>query len=82
MQKQKTKKSASKRFKVTSSGKIMRRRSFTGHLNVKRSKRQKRRLKNAVEVQGKYAKKLKKVLGVRSRRKLVLTTERRKDAKN
>mgnify|MGYP001574150966 CR=1 FL=1 len=69
MPKQKTKKSASKRFKVTATGKLMRRRSFTGHLNVKKSSRQKRRLAQAVEVKGKYAIKLRKMLGVRKKNK-------------
>jgi large subunit ribosomal protein L35 len=61
----KTKKSATKRFKITASGKIMRGRSFNRHLRVKKSKKHKRRLKGEVEVTGKYAKKLKKRLGVR-----------------
>ena len=65
MPKIKTKKSATKRFKITSTGKLMRRRSFTGHLNTKRSKKQKRNLKNSVEVTGSYAKKLRKALGIR-----------------
>jgi len=69
MPKQKTKKSAAKRFKITARGKLLRRRSFTGHLNTKKSKKKKRRLKRPVEVKGKYAKKLKKILGVRKNRR-------------
>lgn len=67
MTKIKTRKSATKRFKVTSSGKILRRRSFTGHLNTKKSKRHKRRLKNTVEVKGAYEKKLRKALGLKKK---------------
>lgn len=65
----KTKKSAAKRFKVTASGKLMRRRSFTGHLSTKRSKKTKRKLARSVEFKGSFAKKLKKVMGVRTRRR-------------
>jgi len=63
--KMKTRKSATKRFKVTGSGKIMRGRSFNRHLRVKKSKKQKRRLKGQVEVTGFYAKKLRKRMGLR-----------------
>jgi len=65
MPKQKTKKSAAKRFKITKTGKILRRRSFTRHLNVKKSRKHKRRLSGTVEVKPTYAKKLRKVMGVK-----------------
>ncbi len=65
MTKIKTKKSAAKRFKITGTGKLLRGRSFTRHLRVKKSRRQKRRLKGEVEITGTYAKKLKKRLGVK-----------------
>lgn len=68
MAKQKTRKSISKRFKVTGSGKIMRGRNFNRHLRVKKSKKQKRRLKGEVEVTGFYEKKLRKRMGLRKRR--------------
>lgn len=64
MPKQKTKKSVTKRFKVTKTGKIMRRQNFSGHLRVKKSKSKKRAQKRSVEVKGYYAKKLRKFLGV------------------
>lgn len=64
MPKIKTKKSLTKRFKVTKSGKILRRHNFTGHLRVKKSKSKKRSQKRLVEVKGYYAKKLRKFLGV------------------
>jgi len=64
--KQKTKKSAIKRFKVTGTGRILHRRSFTSHLNEKRSSRQKRRLAGHAQLTGAYEKKLRKVMGIRT----------------
>jgi len=66
--KQKTKKSAVKRFKVTSTGKLMRGRSFNSHLRVKKSRKQKRRLSRSVEVKGAYAKKLRKRMGIKRKK--------------
>lgn len=63
--KQKTRKSIVKRFKITKKGKVLRRQGFSGHLNVKKSKKRKRRLKRTVEVKGKYAKKIKTRMGVK-----------------
>lgn len=68
MAKIKTKKSITKRFKVTGTGKILRGRSFNRHLRVKKSKRQKRRLKGMVPVKGAYAKKLRKRMGLRKQK--------------
>jgi large subunit ribosomal protein L35 len=65
MKKQKTRKSISRRFKITKTGKILRRRSGTRHLRVKKSRKQKRRLKNQVAVKKTYAKKLAKVIGIK-----------------
>jgi len=65
MPKVKTRKSIAKRFKVTKSGKVMRRQAFRGHLNVKKSKSRKRRLKRIVETKKSYAKRVKKALGVK-----------------
>lgn len=65
MPKMKTRKSALKRFKITKTGKIMRRRSFTGHLKVKKSSKRIRNLKHAVVLEGHYAKRLRKALGIR-----------------
>lgn len=64
MSKQKTKKSIKRRFKVTKSGKVMRRQGFRRHLNTKKSKKRKRRLKGNVVTNETYAKKIKKALGV------------------
>jgi large subunit ribosomal protein L35 len=63
MPKQKTRKSITRRFKVTKSGKVMRRQAFRRHLNVKKSSRKKRRLKRVVEANKPFAKKIKKLLG-------------------
>lgn len=67
MPKHKTRKSLTKRIKITATGKLMRGRSFTSHLRVKKSSRQKRRLKGNVEVTGYHAKKFKKALGLRKK---------------
>lgn len=66
MPKQKTRKSATKRFKITKTGKILRRQGFSRHLRAKRSKAKKRNQKKSVLVTGFYAKKLRKALGIRS----------------
>jgi large subunit ribosomal protein L35 len=62
--KQKTRKGVSKRFKITSSGKVLRRVQNSRHLRRKKSKKAIRSYRNYVEVQGKYAKKIKKMLGL------------------
>lgn len=67
--KQKTRKSATKRFKVTSTGKIFRGRAFTSHLNVKRSSKKRRAQGRPVEVTGFYKKKLVKALGLKKKGK-------------
>lgn len=67
--KQKIRKSVTKRFRVTKTGKVMRLQGGTGHLNTKKSKKRKRRLKGPVEVKGSYAKRIKKYLGTKKRKK-------------
>ena len=62
MPKQKTRKSIAKRFKVTKTGKVLRRGSAVRHLRAKKSKRNIRRQKVAQQVKGSWAKKLKKIL--------------------
>ncbi|NMC36144.1 50S ribosomal protein L35 [Candidatus Beckwithbacteria bacterium] len=62
MPKQKTRKSISKRFKLTKTGKILRRTIGMRHLKASKSKKQSRRQKQVNYVTGKVAKKLKKVL--------------------
>ena len=64
MPKQKTRKSVTRRFRVTKTGKVMRRRSFARHLNEKKSSSRKRSLKKVVQTKKSYAKRIKKALGV------------------
>lgn len=67
MPKYKTRKSLKKRIKVTASGKLLRGRSFTSHLRVKKSSRQKRRLKGTTEITGFHAKKFAKALRLKKK---------------
>lgn len=62
--KQKTRKSAVKRFKITSTGKVLRRRQNMRHLRAHKSKSAIRRYKVPVEVKGKIALKIKRMLGL------------------
>jgi large subunit ribosomal protein L35 len=48
MPKLKTRKAASKRYKVTGSNKFLRRHAFKGHLLMKKSNRQKRKLSQKI----------------------------------
>lgn len=63
MPKQKTRKSVAKRFKVTKTGKVMRRGSCGRHLKASKSKKRCRRQKVPKQVTGRMAIKLKKILG-------------------
>lgn len=65
MPKLKTRKSITKRLRVTKNGKVIRLQSFAGHLNAKKSSKRLRRLKRKVLVEKTYAKKVKKALGLR-----------------
>lgn len=67
MPKIKTKKSVTRRFKITKTGKILRKSGFSSHLNVKRSSKKRRKARRPVEVTGFYAKKLRKALGIRQK---------------
>jgi len=53
MLKLKTRKSAAKRYKVTRTGLFLRRHAYKGHLLMKKSNRQKRRLSQVVIVNNK-----------------------------
>lgn len=64
MGKQRTRKSAAKRFKISGKGKLLHRSHYLRHLRSKKSKRQIRSLKMMKVVTGKYEKKIKKMLGV------------------
>ncbi|OGM19838.1 50S ribosomal protein L35 [Candidatus Woesebacteria bacterium RIFCSPLOWO2_01_FULL_37_19] len=63
MPKQKTRKSITKRFRITKKGKVLRSQGFRRHLNAKKSSKRKRRLGRIVETKKVYAKKIKKALG-------------------
>lgn len=63
--KQKTRKSAAKRFKITKKGKVLHRSHHLRHLRSKKSKRRIRGLKQMKVVVGKYEKKIKRMLGIK-----------------
>jgi len=58
----KTRKSIKKRFKITKTGKILRRGTGQDHFRAKKSGKQKRRKKGWVEVPKSEAKKIRKLL--------------------
>lgn len=62
--KQKTDKSASKRFKITATGKVLHRSHYLRHLRSKKSKRQIRDLKKLKLVTGTMEKKVKQMLAI------------------
>lgn len=62
--KQKTRKGAAKRFKITGTGKVLRRTQNMRHLRSNKSKKAKRAYRVPVEVTGKWAKKIKHMLGL------------------
>jgi len=59
----KIRKSVARRFVITKTGKVLRQSSFGGHLKRKKSKKQLRRLKQVKKVEGRWATKVKKLLG-------------------
>ncbi len=62
--KQKTRKGVAKRFKVTGSGKVLRRSQNMRHLRRRKSKKAIRNYRLPTEVKGKWAKKIKRMLGL------------------
>ena len=64
MPKMKTDKGAAKRFKITGTGKIMRRKAFRSHILEKKSSVRTRRLAKEAQVTGGDAKQVKKMLGI------------------
>jgi len=64
MPKMKTHSGAKKRFKVTGTGKIMRRKAFRSHILEKKSSVRTRRLAQEAQVTGGDAKQIKKMLGL------------------
>ena len=65
MPKMKTHRGAAKRFKVTGTGKIMRRKAFRNHILEKKSRKRKRRLNTETVIHASDEKKIKRLLGVR-----------------
>lgn len=65
MPKIKTRKSITNRFRVTKSGKVLRRQGFRRHLKASKSQKRLKNLKKVVEMKKSYAKRIKKVLGSR-----------------
>lgn len=63
--KTKTRKAAAKRFKVTKNGKVMHRSQNLRHLRTVKGKRNQRRLKLMKELPGKFASKIKKMMGLK-----------------
>ena len=64
MPKVKTRKSVSKRFKVTKTGKVMHGHQYGSHKKLHKSKRRQRRQKEPAVMTGAFAKKIKLMLGV------------------
>jgi len=64
MPKVKTRKSLVRRFKITKTGKIIRRQAFRRHLKAGKSRKRLRNLKRVKEVKGFYAKKLRRAMGI------------------
>lgn len=64
MPKLKTHKGTAKRIKITSTGKLTRRRAFGNHMLAKKGKGRKRAIKTTAVVTGLAAKNVKRALGV------------------
>lgn len=67
--KMKTRKSVAKRFKITATGKIIRRSSNNAHAYSKKSGSQQRRLDLPKEVKGRFAKYIRNLLGIGVKKK-------------
>jgi len=64
MAKTKTKKAAVRRFKITASGKVIRRKGYGRHLRRSKSASQKRAYKREYEVTGKMARRVKRLIAI------------------
>ncbi|MDE0032379.1 MAG: 50S ribosomal protein L35 [Deltaproteobacteria bacterium] len=62
MPKIKTKRGAAKRFKVSKSGKVMRRRGFKSHILSTKSRKRKRRLRQAESVSSYESKTMRRLI--------------------
>lgn len=63
MPKIKTHKGTAKRIKITSTGKLTRRRAFGGHLLAKKSKSRKRAINQSATITGSMAKNVRRAIG-------------------
>lgn len=63
MGKKKIKKAASKRFKITKTGKVLFSHQYQGHLMAKKSRKRVRRQKEPGQLTGAFAKRIHKILG-------------------
>lgn len=70
MGKVKTKKSLTNRLKITKNGKVLRRQSFRRHLKASKSSKQLRGLKRTLNVTGYLARKVRKIVGRRTTKKM------------
>ncbi|HEU0266213.1 MAG TPA: 50S ribosomal protein L35 [Candidatus Saccharimonadaceae bacterium] len=64
MPKMKTHKGTAKRIKLTSTGKLTRRRAFGNHMLAKKSKSRKRNINTSATITGSHARNIKRALGV------------------
>lgn len=64
MPKIKTRRSAAKRFKLTRTGRIRRRRAYHSHILTKKSTKRKRHLRSETEVSRADLKRVKRLLGL------------------
>jgi large subunit ribosomal protein L35 len=62
MPKIKTRKSLTRRFRITKKGKVLRRQGFRRHLSVKKSSKKKRSLGRVIKVKKTMAKKIKRIM--------------------
>ena len=62
--KQKTRSGVAKRFKITGTGKVMRRSQNMRHIRRNKSKKAIRAYRKPIQVTGKWAKKIKRMLGL------------------
>lgn len=62
--KMKSHRGASKRFKITGTGKVMRHKAYKGHILTKKSSKRKRGLRKATVLTGADEKRIKNVLNV------------------
>jgi len=62
--KQKTRKGVASRFKITGTGKVMRRSQNMRHLRRHKSKKTIRAYRIPIEVTGKFARRIKRMLGI------------------